>query len=246
LGYQHPMVQRVLAGQSPRERAAQLVQGTRVQDVEFRRKLYDGGTAAVDAAKDPMIELARLIDDEARAARKVVEAQNEAKQQAHSRIGQARFGLHGTDTYPDATFTLRLSYGAVRGYEDQGEKVPFQTVFAGLYERAAEHNERPPFELPRRWAERRDKLDLNTPFNFVSTPDIIGGNSGSPVINRNAEIVGIIFDGNIHSLVLDYVYVEEPARAISVHSHGIMEALRKVYDARELVEELTAAKPRSR
>jgi hypothetical protein len=246
LGYQHPMVQRVLAGQSPRERAAQLVQGTKVQDVEFRRKLYDGGTAAVDAAKDPMIELARLIDDEARAARKVVEAQNEAKQQAHSRIGQARFGLHGTDTYPDATFTLRLSYGAVRGYEDQGEKVPFQTVFAGLYERAAEHNERPPFELPRRWAERRDKLDLNTPFNFVSTPDIIGGNSGSPVINRNAEIVGIIFDGNIHSLVLDYVYVEEPARAISVHSHGIMEALRKVYDARELVEELTAAKPRSR
>jgi hypothetical protein len=189
-----------------------------------------------------MIELARLIDHESRAARKVVEAQNEVKQQAHARIGRARFALHGEEMYPDATFTLRLAYGAVKGYEEQGERVPHQTVFAGLYARAAEHNNRPPFDLPPRWAERKDRLDLRTPFNFVSTPDITGGNSGSPVINRNAEIVGIIFDGNIHSLALDFLYTEEKARAISVDSRGIMEALRKVYDADELIKELTVGK----
>jgi hypothetical protein len=243
LGYPNPLVQQVLDGQSPRERAAQLVRGTKVQDMAFRKKLYERGKEAVDAAKDPMIELARLIDQEARAARKVVEAQNETKQQAHARIGRARFALHGADMYPDATFTLRLAYGVVKGYQEQGERVPFQTVFAGLYERAAEHNNRPPFDLPPLWEERKDRLDLETPFNFVSTPDITGGNSGSPVINRNAEIVGIIFDGNIHSLALDFLYTEEQARAISVDSRGIMEALRKVYDATELVEELTVGKP---
>jgi len=145
----------------------------------------------------------------------------------------------GATTYPDATFTLRLAYGAVRGYEEGGRNVPFQTTFAGLYERAAEHDNKPPFDLPRRWVERKDRLDLSTPYNFVNTADIIGGNSGSPVINRKAELVGIIFDGNIQSLVLDFVYTEKQARAVAVHSKGITEALRKVYDANDVADELS-------
>lgn len=239
LGYTNELVQRVLAGKSPTERATELIQGTRLKDVALRKRLYQDGKAAVDAAKDPLIELARVIDNEARAVRKVVEAQTEAKQQAHAQLGKARFAILGTSTYPDATFTLRLAYGAVKGYEEGGKHVPFETTFGGLYERAAEHNNRPPFDLPPRWAERKERLDLNTPYNFVSTADIIGGNSGSPVVNRNAELVGIIFDGNIQSLVLDVVYTEEQARAVSVHSKGILEALRKVYDANDVADELT-------
>jgi hypothetical protein len=239
LGYSDALVQKVLAGKSPRERASELVQGTRLKDVALRKKLYESGQAAVDSAKDPMIELARLIDPEARTVRKIIETQTEVKQQAHAQIGKARFAVQGTSTYPDATFTLRLAYGVVKGYEEDGRRVPFQTTLAGLYERAAEHNNKPPFDLPPRWAERKDQLDLSTPFDFVNTADIIGGNSGSPVINRKAELVGIIFDGNIQSLVLDFIYTEEQARAVAVHSQGIIEALRKVYDANDLAAELT-------
>jgi hypothetical protein len=240
LGYSNPLIQQVLAGKSPRERAAELVLGTKVKDVTFRKKLYKEGQAAVDAAHDPMIELARLIDPEARAVRKIVETENETKQQAHAQIGKARFAIEGTNTYPDATFTLRLAYGAVKGYEEGGKAIPFQTTFTGLYERAAEHNNKPPFDLPPRWAERKDLLDLRTPYNFVNTADIIGGNSGSPVINRKAELVGIIFDGNIQSLVLDFIYTAQQARAVAVHSQGIVEALRKVYDAEDIAGELTS------
>lgn len=242
LGYSDALVQSVLAGKSPRERAAELVQGTQVKNVAFRRKLYEGGQSAVAAARDPLIELARLVDPEARALRKIMEAQTEAKQQAHAQLGKARFAVEGTRTYPDATFTLRLAYGAVKGYEEAGGHVPFQTVLGGLFARAEEHNYRPPFDLPARWLERKDRLNLGTPFNFLNTADIIGGNSGSPVINQKAEVVGLIFDGNLHSLVLDFVYTEERARAISVHSQAIIEALRNVYQAADLAAELTQAK----
>jgi len=243
LGSTNELVQRVLAGKSPRERASELVSGTKVNDVALRKKLYKGGASAVEAAMDPMIDLARLIDAAARAVRKIIETQNEAKQQAHAQISRARFAIEGTSGYPDATFTLRLAYGAVKGYDEDGKQIPFQTTFAGLYERAGEHHNKPPFDLPPSWIERKRRLDLNTPFNFVSTADIIGGNSGSPVINLNAELVGIIFDGNIHSLVLDFLFTEEKARAVSVHSQGIVEALRKVYDARDLADELTGKRP---
>jgi hypothetical protein len=239
LGAESELVKKVLAGKSPRDRARELVQVTRVKDPSVREELYNGGKKALDASKDPMIELARLVDAEARAVRKVIEAQTEIKQQAYAQIVRARFALQGADTYPDATFTLRLAFGVVKGYEENGKKIPFETTYAGLYERAQQHDYRPPFDLPKRWLERKDKLDLKVPLNFVLTADIIGGNSGSPVINRDAEVVGLIFDGNIQSLVLDFYFTEVQARAVAVHSQGIIEALRKVYDARALADELT-------
>ena len=242
LGLTNTLAQQILAGKSPRDRAAQLISGTKVNDVAFRKRLYEGGAAAVSAARDPMIELARTIDAEARALRKIMETQGEAKQQAHAKIAKARFAVEGTSTYPDATFTLRLAYGTVKSYKEGGKSIPAHTTMAGLYERAAEQQYRPPFDLPKIWLDRKAELDLKTPFNFVSTADIIGGNSGSPVIDRNGELVGIIFDGNIQSLVLDFIYTDEVARAVSVDSRGILEALRKVYDAKNVVTELTTGK----
>jgi len=243
LGPESELVKQVLAGKSPRERAYELISGTKVRDVEFRKKLYKEGKAAVDAAKDPMIEVARLVDPASRAVRKRFETEvDEPKRQAYTALAKARYARDGASTYPDATFTLRLAFGTVKGYTEDGQRVPPYTTFEGLYKRSAEQGNRGPFELPRRWEERKGKLDLSTPFNFVCTADIIGGNSGSPVINRNAEVVGLIFDGNIQSLVLDFIYDEEQARAVSVDSRAIVEALRKVYDANELANELTGKK----
>jgi len=240
LGYDNPTVQLVLAGKSPHERARELIQGTKVKDVAFRKKLWEGGKPAVDAAGDAMIALARAVDADARRARKALESEvNEVKQQAYAQIAKAKYAIEGSSTYPDATFTLRLAFGVVKGYEEDGKWIPPITDFAGLYSRAKEHDNKPPFDLPPRWVERQNRLDLKTPFNFVSTADIIGGNSGSPVINQKGEFVGIIFDGNIQSLVLDFIYTEKQARAVSVHSQGIIEALRKVYEAEKLANELT-------
>lgn len=237
-GHDNALVQKVLAGKSPAGRAAELVKGSKLKDVAVRKQLFEGGAAAIGASKDPMILLARAIDAPARESRKVWEAQDETKQQAYAEIAKARFALQGTSTYPDATFTLRLSYGPLLGYEENGTKVPALTTFAGLYERAAAHNNQPPFDLPKRWIDRKSKLNMSTPFNFVSTADIIGGNSGSPVVNKANEFVGIIFDGNIQSLALDCIYTEKQARAVSVDSAAISEALRKVYDATALADEL--------
>jgi hypothetical protein len=243
LGYDHPRVQKILAGKSPQERAATLVKETNVKDVEFRKKLWEGGAAAVKNANDPMIELARLVDAEARRLRKILDSEvMEVKQQAYADIAKLKFALEGTNTYPDATFTLRLSYGDVTGYPENGKTVAPFTDFSGLYQRSKEHHNKPPFDLPPRWIERREQLDLKTPYNFVSTCDIIGGNSGSPVINKAGEVVGIIFDGNIQSLVLDFTYTNAQARAVSVDSRAIIEALRKVYDAKDLADELTGKK----
>ncbi len=238
-GVEHPLVKKVLAGKSPRERAAELVLGSGLADVALRRKLYEGGKQAVDACDDPMIALARLVDDEARRVRKIQESEvDEVKRQAHAQIAKAKYALDGDSVYPDATFTLRLSYGEVKGYQENGRSVPHQTVLGGIFERAQQMNNRPPFDLPESWVKAKERLDLNTPFNFVCTADIIGGNSGSPVINANAEVVGLIFDGNIQSLVLDFIYDETVARAVSVHSAAIIEALRKIYDANALADEI--------
>jgi len=232
------LVQKAMAGKSPHERAEQLIVGTKVRDVSFRKGLYECGAAAVSADNDPMIELARLIDPEARAPRKVAEEQGEIKQQAHAAIARARNTLLGTSGYPDATFTLRLSFGTVKGYEEDGKPVPAFTTFPGLYERAAAMQLRPPFDLPPRWEKHKSDLNLATTFNFVSTADIIGGNSGSPVVNRAGEFVGIIFDGNLQSLSWDDVYSDKQGRALSVCSPAIVEALNKVYGAKDLAYEL--------
>ncbi len=238
-GFDDPLVQKVLAGKSSRERAAQLVDSTKLKGVDVRKKLAAAGLEALRASDDPMIQLAVLVDPQARSLRQTYEDQvEEPLRQAYAKLAAARFALYGTEVYPDATFTLRLAFGQVKGYTEQGKQVPPWTTFAGLYERSREQGNVSPFELPRRWVERKDRLDLNTPFNFVSTADIIGGNSGSPVVNRNGELVGIIFDGNIQSLVLDFIYTEQEARAVSVHSASILEALRRVYEADRLVKEL--------
>jgi hypothetical protein len=238
LGYNDQTVQGVLAGKSPRARAAELILGTKVRDVAFRRQLYDGGTAAVAAAHDPLIEVAHLIDDESRALRKAFEAEDEITQEAQASIGRARFAIGGTSTYPDATFTLRLAYGAVKGYEENGATVAPLTTIAGLYQRSAAHGDREPFNLPQSWVDKKDAVNIATPFDFVSTCDIIGGNSGSPTVNRDGEFVGIIFDGNIQSLSADLAYDGVQSRAVSVHSAGILEALRQVYGVAPLADEL--------
>jgi hypothetical protein len=241
-GAQHPLVKIVLANKSPHDRAFELIKGTHLRDVEFRKKLYAGGKAAFDSAHDPMIDLARAIDQTARQAKKTFETQEEVKHQAYGEIAKARFAVEGTSNYPDATFTLRLSYGTVRGYEENGKQIAPFTNFQGLFERSAQHQNKEPFELPPRWIDKKGKLALNTNYNFVSDADIIGGSSGSPVVNKAGEFVGIIFDGNIQSLVLDCIYTDKQARAVSVDSAAITEALRKVYDAGALADELKGAK----
>jgi hypothetical protein len=242
-GADNALVLKFLDGKSPEQRAAELIKGTQLKDVELRRKLYEGGKDAIADSKDSMILFAKLVDEPSRAVRKIMETQvEEVQRQAYDQIGRAKYALEGPNSYPDATFTLRLAFGTVKGYEEDGKSIPYQTTFAGLYDRAAEHKNRPPFDLPPRWLERKDRLDLNTPFNFVCTADIIGGNSGSPVVNKGGELVGLIFDGNIQSLVWDFIYTEKQGRAVAVHSQAIIEALRKVYDANELADELTGSK----
>jgi hypothetical protein len=251
LGPDDPLVQKVLSGKSPRERAAELVRGTGLgkrggadaAKPDTRRSLYEGGQAAVAASTDPMLALARMIDEESRSLRKIVEAAGEIKRQAHAEITQAVFAREGESVYPDATFTLRLAYGTVQGYEEAGRMVPPITTYAGLFDRSRSKGNSPPFDLPPRWEKLRPQLErddafLKTPFNFVSTADIIGGNSGSPVVDTAGELVGLIFDGNIQSLVLDIAYDDTQARAVSVDAAGIIAALRKVYAADTLVAEL--------
>ncbi len=238
-GADDQLVQQILAGKSPRERAAELVSGSKLADVALRKSLADGGSAAVEKFQDPMLELARLVDGPSRKVRRLYEDQvDEPQRQAYGKIAQARFAIYGDSVYPDATFTLRLAYGTVAGYEEAGQKMPPWTTIGGTYEHSAAHGGKDPFALPESWIKHKKDLDLQTPFNFVSTADIIGGNSGSPVINRAGEVVGLIFDGNIQSLVLDFIYTKDQARATSVHSAAIAEALRKVYGAKDLADEL--------
>ncbi|MGA2590871.1 MAG: S46 family peptidase [Bryobacteraceae bacterium] len=239
LGPADPFLKTVLNGRSPREAATELVNGTKLADPAVRRKLIDGGEAAVAACDDSMIVLFRKLDPMRRDLIKWEEDNVESvEQQAGEKLGKARFAAFGKTTYPDATFTLRLSYGQVKGYPMNGTEAPYKTTFYGLYDRATSFDFAGPFYLPSRYKENRDKLDLSTPLDFVTTNDIIGGNSGSPVINRNAEVVGLIFDGNIESLVGDFVYDGTTNRAVAVHTAGMTEALRKLYGTQRLVKEL--------
>jgi len=239
-GYADPLVEQIMAGCSPRQRAFELVAGTKLADAAERRRVAAGGLKAVEASDDPMIRLALLVDAPSREVREIHEQKVEEPQRwAYGKLADVRFALFGAETYPDATFTLRLAFGLVQGYQLDGQDAPAWTTIGGAYRHAAEHDGRAPFHLPKSWIERKDKLDLETPMNFVLNADIIGGNSGSPVVDRDGALVGLIFDGNLQSLVWDFAYTQDEGRAIAVHGSAILEALRKVYDAGFLVEELT-------
>src|SRR5205085_5463954 len=240
VGGDNALVREGLGNRSPQALATELVSGTKVGDANFRRQLVEGGKAAVDASNDPMIRFARQVDARTRELRAMYEQQvDEPLRQAYAKIAKAGFAVSGGESYPDATFTLRLSYGTVKGYEENGKHVPWATMFSGAYERAAEHKNQSPFDLPKTWLAKKEAVNLKTPFNFVSTVDIIGGNSGSPVVNRAGEFVGIVFDGNLQSLPWDYQFDDRQGRGVSVHAAGIMEALKNVYGATALVNELT-------
>ena len=239
LGGGHPLVVKVLAGKSPNARVADLIAGTKLMDPAERKRLFDGGAAAVANSHDPMIALAQDIDGVARELRTRYETEvEEVERQAYAEIAELRFKKYGRTIAPDATFTLRLAFGVVKGYDEDGQKRPAFTTLAGLYERAALMNDTPPFDLPPRWAEGKSKLDLATPMDFVSTADTIGGNSGSPVLNRSGELVGVNFDRNRPGLVRNFVYTEVAARHVAVHSAAVLEALAKLYGASGLVVEL--------
>jgi hypothetical protein len=237
------IMKEALAGKSPRARAEELIKGTKLHDVDFRKKLLEGGVSAVEACEDPMIKLARLIDPEARKLRKTIEETvEEPQREAYKKIANAVFAIKGKDQYPDATFTLRLSYGAVKGYDENGKHIASHTTMGDTFAHAEKHHMVFPFQPPESWLKHQKDIDLKTPFNFVSTADIIGGNSGSPTVNRKGEFVGIIFDGNIQSLVLDFAYEDKEARAVSVDSRAILESLRKIYGAGDLADELMGKK----
>ena len=243
LGPEDPAVKASLNGKSPEEAAKALIGGTQLNDVAVRKQLYAGGKAAVDASTDPLIVLMRNVDAEARAVRKRFDDEVDAVvRRDGATIARARFAQTGFTQPPDATFTLRLSYGTVKGYEENGKKIPYFTTIAGAFQHAEEHGGKPPYNLGVSWPKMKSKLKLDTPLNFVSTADIIGGNSGSPTVNRAGEVVGIIFDGNIQSLVLNFYYDDRQARAVSVDSRGIIEALRNIYGADALANELTGSK----
>jgi hypothetical protein len=239
LGKNDPYVQAILHGGDVVKTVDSLVDGTKLADPAFRKSLLDGGQAAVAASTDPMIVAARRVDPIVRATtRHIKDTTSSVLTPAGEKLGKARFLVYGKNAYPDATFTLRLSYGAVEGYPYNGTVAPPFTTFYGLYDRAASFSNKPPFNLTPKQAAGLAKLNLATPLDFVSTGDIIGGNSGSPVVNRAGELVGLIFDGNIESLAGDFVYDGTKNRAVAVHSAGMIEGMRKFYNAGALADEL--------
>ena len=229
----------VLNGRSPQEVADELINGTKLTDVEYRKSLMEGGVSAVEESDDPLIQLMLKLEPKMRAdiewAKKNIRS---ILTPASEKIAQARFATFGKDVYPDATFTLRLSFGTVKGYPYNGTIAPYKTTLYGLYDRAVSFEGKEEWSVPERFWERQDQLDLSTPVNFVCSCDIIGGNSGSPVINTDAEVIGLVFDGNIESLVGRFIFNEEKNRTVSVHTGYISEALRYLYDAGKLADEI--------
>lgn len=238
LGPNHPTVKKVFGRKTATALAAELVESTKLADVELRKQLAADDGALVSESEDSMMELAALVDEEARRLRKQYEDEVEAVETTHGgRIARARFEVAGDSVYPDATFTLRLAFGRTLAYLEDGKRIPAYTVIDGLFERATGED---PYELPSRILKAKSRLDGETPYNLVSTNDITGGNSGSPLISREGKVIGLIFDGNIQSLSNDFLYSEKQARAVSVDVRGILEMLRNAYRARRLATELTA------
>ena len=237
-GFDDPVCQKILAGKSPADRAAELISGTELLSVEARRKIAAGGIQAINDSKDPMILLAKIVNPPIRRIRSITDQLDEQDKQAYALIAEAKFATQGTSAYPDATFTLRLAFGPVKGYEQDGQQIPAWTKVGGAFEHEKNHEGQTDYKLPESWKKAESKLSKTTPFNFVSTADIIGGNSGSPVVNKAGELVGLIFDGNVQSLSGNYVYTDKQARSVSVHSSAIREALQVVYEADNIVKEL--------
>ena len=237
-GFDDALCQKILNGKNPADRAAELVQGTTLMDVAARKAIAAGGTKAIAESTDPMIQLAKMVDAEIRHYRSITDQLDEQDKQAYAKIAEARFAVLGTSTYPDATFTLRLAFGPVVGYEQNGQQLPAWTTMGGAFNHEVAHQGQDDYELPESWKNAKDRIRAGTPFNFVSTADIIGGNSGSPVVNRKNELVGLIFDGNIQSLTADFIYSDKQSRSVSVHSSAIREALKVVYGAEHIVNEL--------
>lgn len=241
LGGDHPVVQLALAGKSPAARAQELVAGTGLASVEARQALAAGGSEAIATSTDPLIRLAAALDPALRTYRTRFENEVESvERQAYAKIAAAKFAFEGDSVYPDATFTLRMSFGPIKSYEEMGRSVPAFTRMGGVFTRADARDGDPAFRLPQRWLDAKDRINPDVPFNFVMCADIIGGNSGSPVVNTKGEVVGLIFDGNLHSLPWAFAYDERQGRAVSVDSRGMMEAFKSVYKAESLVKELLA------
>ncbi len=233
-----PYIRLVLAGQSPEDAAARIIRGTQIQDIAFRKALIDGGPAALAASTDPLIVFLRQADAFEKPLRERVTKADAIIAANTALIGRALYAVYGTMLPPDATFTLRISDGIVKGYPMNGTLAPYKTTAGGLFSRAADFDQVYPFTVSKPFAAARSRINMDTPFNFVSTNDIIGGNSGSPVINQNAEVVGLIFDGNIESLPNRFVFTDEVARSVSVHSQMILEALKNIYNAKRVADEL--------
>jgi len=243
LGGDHAIAKTLLGGIDPETRAANLLGGTKLRDIAERRRLYEGGLDAINACNDPMIQLAKAMEAFAIPARKKYEDTFESVETgAYADIADARFAKYGEKVYPDATFTLRLSIGTVKGYDLGGARVEPFTNISGAFQHAEAHDHREPFALPKSWMTHRGKLNGSVPFNFVTTNDIIGGNSGSPMMNRKGELIGIVFDGNIQSLVWDFQFDDRVARSVGVDARAIIEALRVVYEADNLVGEILGGK----
>ena len=238
LGPDDPVVRQVFGNDSPDTLASRLVKQSALADPAARMALYEGGQAAIDASQDPMIKLAKGVDPAARALRKQFEEEVDGPtQRGQEAIAKARFAEYGTSIYPDATFTLRLSYGGMKGWTEKGQEVRPWTELSRAFERATGE---PPFRIPPRWVAAKDSLDMSTRANFTTDNDIVGGNSGSPMVNAKGEVVGLAFDGNIHSISGSYWFDEKMNRSIGVHPAYIRTALEKVYDAKALLTEIDA------
>ena len=241
-GPTHPLVVELVGDSTPEAVARAAIAGTKLADVAVRKRLVEGGREAVEASDDPLIRLMRRVEPYDRELEELVRERVEAVEtRAGERIAEAYFAVHRDDTYPDATFTLRLSFGRAVPYEAGGEEVPWHTTIGGLFERAERFGNEPPFEVPPALAAAKERVELSTPLDFLSTNDIIGGNSGSPVIDRDGNFLGVVFDGNLWMLPNRFVYSEEKARSISVDARAILEALTEVYPAGHVAEELLGA-----